>query len=335
MPLSQKVYQAINDLEDNVLDLSAMNIRERHVEELITALESNEKIKDVEEINLSVNHIKTKGAKHILNVICDYKYLKFVRLAHNNIRASKSKKFVDILDKSKSLRFFDLGGNAIENSGAEVIATKLKSNKTLKILYLDANDIEDDGMDLLKHALKENLHLERIDLFENQASESKIKEAESICLVNIVNKASYLKSMFGDIPSNLGEIKALLNDEMQEIPNFINTRFIKNVGMHYFKLLGKDGSVNRLPAEIQNEIFNGLSHENKKQLLGEIFVQVKDVAFAKLQRFENGLTEEARRSNALKEKSEDDSDMDIDSPKEKKVNLHHPKRRKRGAGPSI
>lgn len=163
-----------------VLRLRSIGLRDRHLKELMKALESPSLASTVpssmtllESLDLSFNRL------------CNLKYIgKFLEKSDCNLtelligyqnlwQPSRNGRNIDIssitdaLSKNKRLKILKLRRNELGNSDAILFATALAENNTLETLDLGENNISDKGVMALAEAARESRALKELNLKGN------------------------------------------------------------------------------------------------------------------------------------------------------------------------
>ncbi|KAJ3099006.1 Leucine-rich repeat-containing protein 34 [Phlyctochytrium planicorne] len=165
------------ELNGNREELRARRIDDDYVEILMTPMAG---INFIQELSLSFNEIKDRGAKCIANFIKDDKYIRILRLNSNSIGIEGGMAIAKALNINETLQVIDLSDNPIGDGGMEFAAMlqndimmhlsrMLKVNKSIKYLNLAKFGITDWTMtDCIASAIKVNTGLRSLDLSCNR-----------------------------------------------------------------------------------------------------------------------------------------------------------------------
>jgi len=146
------------------LDLRGFQLGEDGGYDLAEALRGN---RNLQEINLWVNHIGDGGAVAIADVMQRNGTITSLDMFNNDIGDTGAAAFADVLARNKSLTSLGFNTNQIGCAGAIALAQALGRNATLRRLDLSGNQIGDDGCKALCEALQNNTFLTELLLTNN------------------------------------------------------------------------------------------------------------------------------------------------------------------------
>ena len=169
------------------LNLSVNHIGTEGAKTLAKALEKN---LNLLQLSLSTNQIDAKGALALAGVLGKNPNLQQLDLSNNQIGAEGAKTLARALEKSINLLQLNLSSNHIGNEGANALAGALEKNLNLQQLNLRKNQIGAEGANALAGALEKNLNLRQLDLLDNQ-----IGNEGALALVKALEKNPNLQQL--------------------------------------------------------------------------------------------------------------------------------------------
>jgi Ran GTPase-activating protein (RanGAP) involved in mRNA processing and transport len=190
-----------------VLNLELNSIRDAGLSPLCGVL-SKQGV-SLEELDLSWNHIDSRGARHIATLLQDTKSLKKLVLKGNNVKSDGASIIFNALRKNNSLRSLDLSSNNIRKECSSSLRDTLRNNNSLEELILRNNAIKGscfaflfilhfslfclEGALAIAEAIKETSTLLHVDLAENRIEDSVCSAvAEAVVLNGSLTKINLL-----------------------------------------------------------------------------------------------------------------------------------------------
>ncbi|KAJ8297785.1 hypothetical protein KUTeg_024316 [Tegillarca granosa] len=218
-------------------------------QELGDAIEWND---NLEELDLSWNHIRRKGATTIGESLEMNTCLKKLNVSWNGFYLEGCKALSKALEINKTLQELDLSANRIDKECLDKLLAGLKKNKTLKVLKLAWNPITSVGAMSILNMLNETetTAIKKVDIHTQHVEMPFLKLAEKLWndrQIEVIHGPVYGLDL-----DSIDEDEQVLIDAN---PVIVLIEFGKLMGfrlMDLFAALDKDGSKSLSKSEIRN-----------------------------------------------------------------------------------
>lgn len=147
---------------------------------------SLEKNCSIEELNLSWNHLRLKGALAIANALQYNSTLRILDLSWNGFSDEASRKISNSLKRNRTLEDIDLSSNRISSHGADSLSESIHSSN-LKSLKLSYNPIDAYGAAKFLSVIRQNVsssQLAYLELLDVEVGDQFEKEYQELRRLN-------------------------------------------------------------------------------------------------------------------------------------------------------
>ena len=196
------------------LYLSDNNITEKAVDDIVTVLSHNNKLKV---LNLNRNYLKATGVVKIAKAL-QMSTLKRLEIERNNATKEAANDIAAVISRNTNLQVLNLNDNNLQTQGIQLIATALQSTSSLTHLYVSNNNITEEAASSVARALLNHPNLQLLYLNGNNLGTiGVIKIAESLQNISTLKKLQLNNNGVTDVAA--GSIAEVLshNNCIQEL----------------------------------------------------------------------------------------------------------------------